>query len=109
MTLPRIARWGLRLATWSLSIALALALGFTLYAVTALLPLEPWHTQQLKEEFDAQRHAGLDFEGYLRLEARLFDELRAKAEDWARDGLDPGCTPAPACNQAARRARVASE
>ena len=104
MTLPRIARWGLRLATWSLSIALALALGFTLYAVTALLPLQPWHTQQLKEEFDAQRDAGLDFEGYLRLEARLFDELRAKAEGWARDGLDPGCTPAPACNQAASEA-----
>ncbi len=104
MTLPRIARWGLRLATWLLSMALALALGFTLYAVTALAPLQPWHTQQLTEEFDAQRDAGMDFEGYLRLEARLFDELRFKAEGWARDGLAPGCTPAPACNVAASEA-----
>ncbi len=104
MTLPRVARWAVRLVGWLLSIALAIALGFTLYAVTLLPPLRPWHTQLLKEEFDAQRDAGLDFAGYLQLEARLFGELHAKAQTWERDGLDPDCTPAPRCATLAQEA-----
>ena len=97
MSMPRVLRWAWRAGWWLLSIALALALGFTMYAVTALPALQPWHKLVLKEEFDAQRDAGLDFAAYQQLETRLFDELRSRAEAWARDGLDPDCTPAPKC------------
>ena len=102
--LPRVARWALKLGLWLGSIALAIALGFTLYAVAALPPLMPWHVQVLEQEFDAQRDAGLDFDGYVQLEERLFGEYRSLVEGWARDGLDPGCTPAPACTHAAQEA-----
>lgn len=81
----------LRGVGWLVALTLALALGFTLYAVGTLPPLQPWHTEVLHEEFDAHRHAQLDFAGYRRLEDRLFAELRAKTEAWARDGLRPGC------------------
>ena len=60
--------------------ALTLALGFTLFAVSALPPLQPWHTELLRNEFDADRHRELDFAGYQRLEALLFDELQAKTD-----------------------------
>ena len=46
-------RWGLRLATLLGVLALTLALGFTLFAVSALPPLQPWHTELLRNEFDA--------------------------------------------------------
>ncbi len=41
-------------------------------------PLEPWHTERLTEEFDAGMRGDevKDFEAYLALEDRLFDELR---------------------------------
>jgi acetyl esterase/lipase len=70
-------------------------LGFTLFAVSALPPLQPWHTELLRNEFDADKHRDLDFAGYQRLEQRLFDELQAKTAQWARDGIDPAC-PKPA-------------
>jgi alpha-beta hydrolase superfamily lysophospholipase len=104
MSLPRLARWALRLGLWLLSIAVAIALGFSLYAVAVLPPLQPWHTQVLKQEFDAQRDAGLGFDGYLQLESRLFDEFDAQAGAWARDGLDPDCVPKPACTARAQEA-----
>lgn len=87
----RIARWVLRLGGWLVAIALAIAFGFTLFAVTALPPLQPWHTELLHEEFSAGAHKDLDFAGYLRLEGRLFDELQAKTAAWANDGIDPSC------------------
>ena len=87
----RVLRIGLRLALLLLAMLLMLALGFTLYAVSMLPPLQRWHTELLQGEFDARRHAGLDFAGYLRLEAKLFDELQAKTAAWARDGSDPLC------------------
>ena len=87
----RVLRLGLRLVLLALALALTLALGFTLYAVGALPPLQRWHTERLRGEFDARRHAELDFAGYLRLEARLFDELAATTAAWARDGGDPSC------------------
>ena len=44
-------RLGLKLA-WLLGIVgLAIVLGFTLYAVTMLPPLHPWHLERLTEEF----------------------------------------------------------
>ncbi|HMO48055.1 MAG TPA: alpha/beta fold hydrolase [Rubrivivax sp.] len=87
----RLLRLALRGVALLVALALALALGFTLYAVSALPPLQPWHTELLREEFDAGRDKDLDFAGYLQLEQRLFDEFRRKADGWARDGLLQGC------------------
>jgi alpha-beta hydrolase superfamily lysophospholipase len=88
-----LLRWGLRLLVWLVLLALTLALGFTLFAVSALPPLQPWHTELLRNEFDARKHKDLDFAGYQRLEAQLFDELLSTTTRWARDGLDPTCPP----------------
>ena len=87
----RLLRLSLRIVALLVALALALALGFTLYAVAALPPLQPWHTEILRQEFDADAHRNLDFAGYRQLEDRLFTELRTKTEGWARDGLLPGC------------------
>ena len=43
-------RWGLRLVALMVVLALTLALGFTLFAVSALPPLQPWHTELLRSE-----------------------------------------------------------
>ena len=87
----RLLRWAWRVALALLVLALTLALGFTLFAVSALPPLQPWHTELLHNEFDAYRHKDLDFAGYQRLEQQLFDELQAKTAQWAREGIDPSC------------------
>jgi alpha-beta hydrolase superfamily lysophospholipase len=91
----RVLRWVWRVATVLLALSLTLALGFTLFAVNALPPLQPWHTELLRNEFDANKHKDLDFAGYQRLEQQLFDELQAKTAQWAREGIDPSC-PQPA-------------
>ena len=101
-----LLRWGLRLLALLVLLALTLALGFTLYAVSALPPLQPWHTELLRNEFDARKHKDLDFAGYQRLEAQLFDELQAKTAQWARDGLDPSCPPLAAVPVADCRAEA---
>lgn len=106
----RLLRLTLRGMLGLIALALALALGFTLYAVGALPALQPWHTELLREEFDADRHAALDFAAYRQLEQRLFDELRGKAAGWARDGMLPGCAAAdarqqPRCAEAAEALR----
>ena len=75
-------RLGLKLA-WLLGIVgLAIVLGFTLYAVTMLPPLHPWHLERLNEEFSALRHSNLDFAGYLAREDKLFAEYRDKVAGW---------------------------
>jgi alpha-beta hydrolase superfamily lysophospholipase len=79
------ARWLWRAVIAAIGLGLALALGFTLYAVSALPPLQPWHTETLDGEFSALLHGDLDFEGYLQREQRLFDALRAKVAAWPRD------------------------
>lgn len=84
--LPRLLGLLLRGIGALLVLALTLALGFTLYAVGALPALQPWHTERLHEEFDADRHKDLDFAGYQQLEDRLFEELRAKTDAWAGRG-----------------------
>jgi len=99
-------RWGLRLAVLMVVLALTLALGFTLFAVSALPPLQPWHTELLRNEFDARKYKDLDFAGYQRLEVQLFDELRAKTTQWARDGLAPSCPPMAAVPVADCRAEA---
>ena len=58
----------LKLAWLIAALAAAIVLGFTLYAVSMLPPLQPWHTERLDEEFSALRHGDLDFAGYLQRE-----------------------------------------
>ena len=80
----RLLRWLAWGAGTLLALALAIALGFTLYAVGTLAPLQDWHTERLHEEFSALRHGGIDFDAYLKREALLFDEYRATAAGWQR-------------------------
>jgi acetyl esterase/lipase len=91
MRLQRMMRWVLRLCAWGVALALAIAFGFTLFAVSALPPLQPWHTELLRKEYSADTHAQLDFAGYQRLERELFDELQDRTAAWARDGIDAAC------------------
>jgi len=82
--MARPLRFLVRAAGALLALALAIALGFTLYAVAALAPLQEWHTERLHEEFSALRHGDIDFDGYLKREALLFDEYRATVAGWQR-------------------------
>jgi alpha-beta hydrolase superfamily lysophospholipase len=75
-------RWALRGVALLVALCLVIALGFTLYAVGALPPLKPWHTERLDGEFTALRNSQLDFAGYLQLEGRLFDELARTVARW---------------------------
>ncbi|HQR69667.1 MAG TPA: alpha/beta fold hydrolase [Burkholderiaceae bacterium] len=79
-----LARWLWFAFVAIAGLCLAVALGFTLYAVGALPPLAPWHTVRLHGEFSATRHGPLDFDGYLRLEQQLFDELHDQIATWER-------------------------
>ncbi|RYD88991.1 MAG: hypothetical protein EOP61_32520, partial [Sphingomonadales bacterium] len=77
-------RRGRQLLILIVGMCLAVMAGFTIYAVSALPTLQPWHTEILSEEFSARRDGDLDFAGYLKLEGRLFAEMRAKEADWDR-------------------------
>lgn len=77
-------RWTLRAAMAAAALSLAVAAGFTGYALLALPALEPWHAQLLDGEFDADDHAALDFAGYQRLEDALF----ARAAAWRAEHAD---------------------
>jgi alpha-beta hydrolase superfamily lysophospholipase len=72
----------LRLARLALIVCLAIALGFTLYAVSALPKLEPWHTERLHQEFNALLHSNFDFNAYLQQEEKLFAEMREEIASW---------------------------
>jgi alpha-beta hydrolase superfamily lysophospholipase len=80
-----MARLGLRLLKWTVLLGVAIVAGFSFFAVGALPDLQPWHTERLSGEFTAARDGKLDFEGYRKLEAGLFDEMRAKIERWDKD------------------------
>lgn len=67
-------RWLRRALIGVACLLLAVAGGFTAYALLALPALEPWHTEVLDGEFDADAHAALDFAGYQALEAALFEK-----------------------------------
>lgn len=82
MQLHPLLRWPLRLFLLLLALLLTLVLGFSMYAVLALPALQPWHTERLTQEFRAEAHAGLDFDGYLQREALLFEELRSRQAAW---------------------------
>jgi alpha-beta hydrolase superfamily lysophospholipase len=75
-------RLGLKAALLAGALTGAIVLGFTLYAVTMLPSLHPWHLERLDEEFSALRHRDLDFAGYLKQEEKLFAEYRAKVAGW---------------------------
>ena len=75
-------RLGVKAAALAGALAGAIVIGFTLYAVTMLPPLHPWHLERLKEEFSALRHGNLDFAGYLEREEKLFAEYRDKVAGW---------------------------
>jgi alpha-beta hydrolase superfamily lysophospholipase len=81
-------RWGIRLVGLAVAMVLALATGFTLYAVEILPDLGPWHVETLAGEFSASRDADLDFAGYLSLEERLFAEARSRIAHFPPDGND---------------------
>jgi len=82
--MKQFGRLGLRLAALLFGLCMAILVGFAVYAVGTLPPLQPWHTEILTEEFSAERDGDLDFDGYLKLEDRLFAEMRAKAASWDR-------------------------
>lgn len=67
-------RWLRRALIGVACLLLAVAGGFTGYALLALPALEPWHTEVLDGEFDADEHAALDFAGYQALEGALFEQ-----------------------------------
>jgi len=55
----------------------------------ASVPLEPWHTVELTEEYRATRAAEVrTFEDYLRLEDRLFAQLESKVYALTESGPD---------------------
>ena len=72
----RLIKILISLAVWPAAVLAAAVVGFSAYAVLGLAPLAPWHSLDLKEEFEARRDAQLDFAGLLALEGRLFEELR---------------------------------
>ena len=86
---PAWGRWRLRLGRLALTLAAlaASALGgivliFALQARVRLPDLRAWHRVRLEEEFrDGARGAPSTFDEYLRLEERLFAELRRKVLD----------------------------
>jgi alpha-beta hydrolase superfamily lysophospholipase len=71
-----------RLIKLAITAFVSIVVGFTLYAVLSFPDLKPWHTERLDEEFSALRDGGLDFDGYLKLEARLFDATSARIASW---------------------------
>jgi alpha-beta hydrolase superfamily lysophospholipase len=78
----KVGRITLRVIKWLIVICIAIVLGFTLYAVTMLPKLQPWHTDRLANEFTAFQNSKLDFDGYLALETKLFDEMDADIKEW---------------------------
>lgn len=81
----RLWRWPLRLAGWAIALCVAVGAGYALFAIAWLPPLHRWHTEVLASEFRADRDAGIDFDAYLRLEERLFDEMRRRIAAWPDD------------------------
>jgi alpha-beta hydrolase superfamily lysophospholipase len=77
--LRRLLRWS-RYALVSAATAIAVLAVMDGLKSRGMPPLEPWHTVELKSEFD--RHAGIeDFAAYLDLEQRLFAELERAVID----------------------------
>jgi alpha-beta hydrolase superfamily lysophospholipase len=74
-------RWAFRAVLLVALLGFAVTAGFAAYAVLMLSPVDPWHTTHLDGEFEAGDEHGLDFAGYQRLEATLFDNQRRVVAD----------------------------
>jgi alpha-beta hydrolase superfamily lysophospholipase len=94
---PILARVLYRVAT-ALAGALVLGLVAAVYFLDTRPDLSVWHTARLDAEFTAESEV-VDFEGYLRLEDRLFDQL--EEEVYARVDTQP----ATSLNRFARGSR----
>ncbi len=82
LAFKRFGRLGLRIAVLLVALCVAIMVGFAAYALSVLPPLQPWHTEILDEEFTASRDGSLDFDSYLKLEDRLFAQMRAGEARW---------------------------
>ena len=71
-----------RLVKWLLIVCLAIMLGFTMFAVSSLPSLQPWHTQRLAGEFKAYKDSDIDFDTYMRREAILFENMQTEIAGW---------------------------
>jgi len=97
----RLRKWLLWAATLALVVFATVLLVYAFQARVRLPDLKAWHTIRLKEEFVAGK-SGIDtFEDYLRLEDRLFAELRARilddpqaADPFLLSRYHPGSVPA---------------
>ena len=65
-----------RIAILVAALLLAVTGGFAAYAVLMLPPVDPWHTTRLHGEFTDDDERGMDFAGYMAMEAKLFEEER---------------------------------
>ncbi|MFM1991624.1 MAG: hypothetical protein RJA99_4581 [Pseudomonadota bacterium] len=73
----RLLRFAGLVLAWALGALFTVAVGDALYSST-LPALRPWHTIELRSEFDAgQAGGGYGWDDWLAQEARLFDEVRA--------------------------------
>jgi len=81
----RVLRFALLVASCIAGALFTVAVGDALYSTT-LPELRPWHTERLRNEFEASQAGGTyDFEAYRAQEATLFEEARALA----RTAYDP--------------------
>lgn len=78
----------LRAIKWAIIVCIAIILGYTLYAVTMLPNLKPWHTTILNEEFTALHDSKLDFDGYMQLETKLFAQMDDEIATWDQSKAD---------------------
>jgi len=78
----RAVRWGVAAAAVALLVPAAIVVAFAVQARIRLPELRPWHRLTLRSEFRAGRSdTPKTFEEYLRLEARLFAELKSRVLD----------------------------
>ena len=76
-----LSKWLLRAALVVVGIVATIVLAFAVRSRASLPDLQPWHRGVLREEFYAGRKDVTTFEEYLKLEDRLFSELRSRVID----------------------------
>lgn len=83
--MKKVIAWGVALVA-----AVVAGLGMLCIGECADQPLEPWHKVRLTEEFDASMLGGKvkNFDDYVALEDRLFDELRDEVYSKVDTGLE---------------------